>query len=309
MAFSATDAALEGFRIVRRNPGAVAAWAVLSLVFNFVMIGAMVTMVGPAFTEMAAMSRPGAAAADPAESMAMLGSMLGFYAIMIPLALLYTSVFSGAVYRSLVSPEDKAFGYIRLGSDELRLLVVSVAITLLGLVGVVVLSMVLGVVVGLVVAAASAGGTPNLGMTIIGVGLLYIVIILAGVAFYVKFSFAGPMTFVKKRITIFGSWSATKGRFWPLFGCYFLAVVLGVVVSMLGMIIGLAALMALGGDFQGVMSPDMSSPAAYFSPGMIAYLVVNSIFTGLTYAIYLAPAMSAYRALHDGPAGMSRTFD
>lgn len=297
MGFSATDAAFEGFRLARAHPRAVALWAVASLVFNLLMTTAMITLSGRAFTEMIAISESGVEP-DPQQTLALMGEMSRGYLVMLPLMFIFMAVFAGAVYRASSRPEDKAFGYLRLGATELRLLVVTVVVGLLGLVVVTLLSMAAAMVGG-VIAVAAGGGVGAAVATVLTMLLIYVAMIFAGMAFYVKFSFAGPMTFLKGRIDIFGSWKATAGRFWPLFGCYFLAVVLGLVVSLLGMSIGFAALLAFGGDIGSVMSPDLSSLAAYFTPAVIAYVAVSSIFTALTYAIFQGPAMAAYRAIHD----------
>lgn len=310
MGFSATDAAFEGFRLARHHPKAVGMWALLALVFNFAIVTVLIQLSGPAIVQMAALNGTGAAAAaDPAASMAALGSMATAYLFITPLMMVFLAIFSAAIYRAVTRPETAAFGFVRLGADEFRLLIVSLVVGVMGIVLVFVASFAVAIVGGVLSVAVSAG-QPNLAAIGVTVILLYVVMFFVSMAFYVKFSFAGPMTFLSKRIEIFGSWRATSGRFWPLFGCYTLAVVLGVVVALLGMAIGLAAMLAFGGSVASIFSPDMSSLTAYFTPGVVAYLAVNSIFTGLTYAIYQGPAMAAYRAIHGIGAGdVSKTFD
>ena len=307
MAFSASDAALEGFRLTRRHPKAIVFWALAALAFNLAIIGSLIVLAGPAMTEMMAVSRSGGVA-DPELSMAAAGSMAVAYLAVLPLTCLFLAVFAGAVYRASIRPGESAFGFLRLGMDEFRLLVVGVVVGLMGLVAVMVLSIGVSIVGSRIAVGMSGGGPPGAGGMIITVLLVYIGMFFGGMAFYVKFSFAGPMTFLQKRIDIFGSWRATKGRFWALFGCYTLAVVLGVVVSLLGVSIAMAAMLAFGGGPSQVFAPDMSSLAAYFTPAMAAYVAVTSVFTALTYPIYLAPAMAAWTALHGG-ADPSRAFD
>ncbi|RZJ00648.1 MAG: hypothetical protein EON90_06415 [Brevundimonas sp.] len=307
--FSATDAALEGFRLARRNPKAVVVWALLALVFNFAIISVMIAIAGPALTELNELNRAGPAAANSARTLELAGPVMAGYLAMIPLAFIYLAVFSGAIFRGLVQPQDRAPGFLKLGGDELRLLATSIVVCVISMVAIFLISLILTILVGVIATAASGGGEPNLAVMIPGILLLYVAIIFAALAIYVKFSFAGPMTFVRKKILIFQSWGATNGRFWPLFGCYLLAIVLGVIVTLLGAVIGLAAMMALGGSITALTSPNMSSLAAYFTPGMIAYLIVNSIVSGLTFAIYQAPAMTAYQAIHGAGGDVSGTFD
>lgn len=304
--FSATDAAFEGFRLARHHPKAVGLWALAALVFNLSMMTVLIAMAGPALADMVAMNRTGAVP-DTAESMAAIGTMVVAYMALLPLMFLFLAIFAGAIYRASSRPGAGAWGFLRLGPDELRLLVVSVVVGLMGLVTVMVISIVVAIV-GSIIGVALSGGQPNAVAMVVTVLLLYVGMFFGGMAFYVKFSFAGPMTFLKQKIDIFGSWKATSGRFWALFGCYTLAVVLGMVVTLLGMAIGMAAMLAFGGAVDQMLSPDMSSLASYFTPGMLAYVAVTSVFTALTYAIYQGPAMAAYRAIH-GAGDVSQAFD
>lgn len=296
MGFSGTDAAFEGFRLARHHPKAIGIWALTALVFNFAVMALMVRISGPAMAEITAASQSGMAP-DPAQHMAAVGSMAVAYLFVAPLTLLLLSIFGAAVYRASTRPEASAFGFVRLGADEIRLLVVNLVVGVMGIVVLIGLTFCVALVGGIITAVLS-GGQPNMAGTAVTVLLLYAVMILAGMAFYAKFSFAGPMTFLSKRVSIFGSWRATSGHFWALCGCYTLAVVLGIVVALLGMVIGLAAVLLAGGTIASIFRPDMSSLSAYFTVGTIAYLAVNSIFTGLTYAIYQGPAMAAYLAIH-----------
>ena len=51
----------------------------------------------------------------------------------------------------------------------------------------------------------------------------------------IRLSLAGPHTFADHRLRPFASWTMTKGRFWPMFGAYFLATVFALIVSILCM--------------------------------------------------------------------------
>lgn len=299
--FSATDAAFEGFRLTRRYPQAILFWALAAIVLNLGMMVILVQVSGPALEQIGALSQAGAAA-DPAASLPALGSLMLGYLAVTPIFLLFLALFAAAAYRATTQPEAKAFGFLRLGADELRLMATALIVGVIGLVALFVLTFVISLLVALL-----TGGSPAL--MVLSILLLYVAMALGGMALYVKFSFAGPMTFLTKRIVVFGSWRATSGHFWPLFGCYALAVVLGVVVTLLGVCIGAGATAATGSDVMKIFVPDMSSMQTYFTPGMMAYLVVNSIFVGLTSMIYQGPAMAAYQAIHGGVRDVSKTFD
>ena len=309
MAFSATDAALEGFRIARERPMTMLSWAAASLVISVLTALGTVLLFGDSMAAMMAMSNR--TSADPTQSMALMAQLGVFYLFLMPIALLIFSVFTGAVYRAVLQPADSRLAYLRLGADEMRLAVVLVVLFVLSMVVTLAASIlfaIIGVMVG-VGLVALMGGDPGVGGAIGAVMLmllLYAVMIFISLAFWTRFSLAGPMTFAEKRILIFESWTATKGRFWPLFGCYLLAGLLGLVVSILGMAISFAVMASLGGlagnagGFLGMMEalqPNYESLATYFTAAMIANLVITSVFSSLTYAIFLAPPAVVYRDL------------
>ncbi|HYD27029.1 hypothetical protein [Brevundimonas sp.] len=302
MAFQAMDAALEGFRIAREKPRAMLIWAAASLMISLVSSVGMVAMFGGTLNQFMTMSRE--SSADPSEAFAMLGQMAALYAFLTPVALLVFAVFTSAVYRTVLRPAESAFGYLRLGATELRMAVVLLVLFLLGIVATFCIVLLLGIVGGIVGVGIGMGGE-GVGAGIAFVVLMilvYIAMIFATLAFWTKFSFAGPMTFNEGRIRIFESWGATKGHFWSLLGCYIVAGILGIVVSILGALITMAVMMGLGGgsgtnifNMLESMQADYTSIATFLTPAIIANLVINSLFSALTYAIFLAPPAVAYR--------------
>ena len=294
MAFSASESAFEGFRIVRREPVTVAIWAVVLLVLSAAGAGLLL----PMMTQIRAGITPGATA-PTAESMAAIGQVLRLYLLLVPLYLIVISAFTAAVYRTVLRPEQKGFGRLRLGGDELRL------IGLFLLMGLLFAGLALGVGI---VAAMLAGGvalathsTGGAGV-VIAVIVLYLVVIAAMVWLGVRLSLAAPMTFARKRITLFGSWGLTKGRFWPLLGCYFLAWVLSILVLMVDLVVsGALMLGAAGGSFNRVATamfqPDATSAMTLLSPIFIIRLVVGAVFGVVVWTIGLAAPAAAYRAI------------
>lgn len=303
MAFHAMDAALEGFRIAREKPKAMLIWAAASLLISLISSVGMVSLFGGTLNDFMDMSRT--SSDDPAAVMAMMGQVGLLYAFLLPLALLVFAIFTSAVYRTVLRPSDSAFGYLRLGATELRMAVVLVVLFLLGLVVSFAAIFIVALIAGALGVAIGVAGDGGLGAGL-AVGALILVayagLIFGSLAFWTKLSFAGPMTFAEGRIRIFGSWEATKGHFWPLLGCYVVAGILGIVVSMLGGVIGMAVMLGLGGAGGGdmlalfeTMQADYSSIATFFTPAIIANLVISSLFSALTYAIFLAPPAVAYR--------------
>jgi hypothetical protein len=286
--FSATDAALEGFRITRERPRDVAVWAVLMLLANLVASALIVTLAGEAFTAVMG-GRTGGG--DPEETLANLSRLGPLYALLVPLAVLFSSVLTAAIYRAVLGRAEGGPGHLALGADELRLAGSAILVSLL-FVGIIA---VVAVVAGLMVGGLGASG--GLGGAVAAVALLPILLLLPLAFFAVRFSLALPATFAERRIRVFESWRLTKGRFWPLLGMFVLAIVLALVIYLLAMMIYFAVATLAGGvaGAGSAFQPDFSSFGALLSVPKVIYAIITALVSAVTTAITTAPAMAAYR--------------
>lgn len=289
-AFSATDAAFEGFRITREKPRILLIWAGFYLIISFLMPILLVTMGGQDLMALeAAANSPDA---DPAAALQNLAALAPMYAILLPAGLAVQAVLAAAVYRAILRPSESSYGYLRLGSDEMRLAVLTLIYFLLTALAVVAVVLVGGIAAGV---AYSVMGSPVIGVAL---GLFFL-----GLLFFaaVRLSLAPVMTFAEERITVFESWRLTKGQFWKLVGAYALAIASVVVVLMLATVIFMAiAAIAAGGDIAAVatiFTPDLSSVGSYFTVPMIAYTIFGAFLNAFYYAVLVAPAAVAYREL------------
>lgn len=309
--FSASDAATTGFRVVREHPTAVLFWAVAQLLVGLASTLLLIVLAGPALTQLQAMSASGTQ--DTAAALSILRQLAPAYVVLLPLSLAAYGVIYAAMNRIVLRPQDSRFGYLRLGGDELRQLAVLVAIGLIMLV-VYIVSAIVMIVIGAILSGMAAAGGGGAAGSIVGglVAILAIFGILAPVIFVAtRLSLASPQTFATGKINLFGSWTLTKGRFWPIFGTYFLSVILLMLTGLLAMLIIGAVITVIAGA-QGamamVMKADMSSLGAYFTPARIVYLVLVSGFTALFLPIWLTPPAAIYRSLtagHDARAAAS----
>ncbi len=309
MAFSASESAFEGFRIVRREPGTVAVWAAVLLV---VAVGASALLL-PILSQVGASVTPGTApsVAPSPVSMAALGHLLQLYLLLLPVYLVVIAAFTAAVYRAVLRPEEKGFARLRFGGDELRLIGLFLLKALLFLGG----GMIVGLV-GTLLAGGMAVAARSSGMAVgaIAMILLYLVMIVAVLWFAVRFSLAAPMTFTRKRISLFSAWPLTKGRFWPLFGCYFLAWVLTMLVLLVDLVVSsVFVLGAAGGSLSRVASamfrPDAASAMSLLSPLFIIRMVVGAVFGVVMWTVGLAAPAAAYQAIAaPRPEDQAETF-
>ena len=289
-AFSATDAAFEGFRITREKPKVLLTWALFYLIVSLIMPVLMVTMGGQNL--MALEAQANNPNADPNAALANLAALGPLYAVLLPVGLAVQAILASAVYRAILRPDESGIGYLKLGEDEFRLVALTLIYFLLSVAAVTVIVILGGIGAGV---AFSLLGSPIFG---VGLGLFFL-----GLLLYVavRLSLSPVVTFAERRISVFDSWALTKGQFWKLLGAYILAIASVVVVLLLAMVIFMAvAAILAGGDIASVgkiFAPDLSSVAAYYTPPMIAYTVFGGFLNALYFAVLVAPAAVAYRAL------------
>jgi len=299
MQFKVTEAAFEGFRLIRREPRTIAIWAVFSLAAGVALISAMIASGFGRFM--------GASTQGTMTTEALTGFLVG-EVIAIGGAILIASIMGAGVYRAILRPAESPLTRLRLGGDELRLVLLSVIMGVVFTVLTIALAIpvgLLGVAIGVGASLGQAGAEPNTGamVGIVLVVLLGYLLVIAGLVFFaVRLSLAGVMTFAERRLRVFESWRLTKGRFWRLLGCYGLAVVLMLPIYMVMMTLYFAVTFAFSGGDVGramgeIAQPDMTSVAAYFNPARIVYLVLAGAMGGVLNAVMYAPAAAVYREI------------
>lgn len=303
MSFSATDAAFEGFRLVRRNPLAVAAWALLYLIYTlgtlFASGGMMRSMAD--FMEQAEALETG----PQPTSMEALAPMFQSYmtamshmAWTIPVSLIISAILAAAVARGVLNPATRGFGYLRLGMDEVRVFVVTLVICILFFIAVCVAFIIAAVVGGIAIGALEGWGV-----------LVMVLAVLAAVAFtiwlMVRWSLAVPITVDQKKFAFFESFAMTKGRFWPLLGMAVIATIMTLLIFLLSSIVSMPLSLMSGMSAFGNMGGDPTEMFRSFdpmNPWMLATSVVNAIVYALTVGVLYAPFSAAYRDIRGGDA-------
>lgn len=286
MSLSATEAAFEGFRVVRRKPTVVAWWALAYLVLFAVAFA----LAGPSLIEVMTIADTMNAANPSPADMQRLGAAYAGLAWLLPAGLLFGAVLNTAIVRAVLRPEEGRLGYLRLGADEFRVLGATLLLTLAGAA----ITLLAAFAAGLLVGVASLAGQAVAWL----VGLLAGAAVLALVVFLaIRFSLVVPATFTEKRMAFKDSWRATKGVFWPLLGMAVIAVIMSIVVGLLGGIVALPLTLATGGmqtltSMEGASFGEMLSTAG---PAIATWIVVNSILSTLQMVAIYAPFAAAWR--------------
>lgn len=270
--FSASDAALEGFQVIRTQWRVALGWCLFSIVgFVGLVILAFFAILAAAFV---VTSREQAGTAGSVIG----GVVLGLGELAIQWLVL------AALYRMRLRPEAApGLYYLRIGKDEIRLfgLWLTMAAILLALMTAgFLLLRALGQVSGL----AAGLGT-----------LAYLALVLW---LAMRFSLAGPANFATGRFGLADSWRLTKGRFWALFGMIVLALCLLLLIAVVLFIVTAVIQAAIGG-FHTLAPVSLSDPEALAErPGAYAFaLIAELVIAPLYLVIGQAPFVAAYKAL------------
>lgn len=218
--FSATNAAFEGFRLAGRHPFLMLFWTVAFTVAIVVLVATTLLILLPPEIWRGLLAGNAAAAAAHLDVNPIMFAVA--FPVLFAAVLLLSAVTNTATYRAILQPKARGLGYLAIGGDEGRQMLLSLLIMLV---------MILGMIGLFVLAPMGLALTPRPYRALAGV--------LAGItaAFLLiwvstRLSLAAVQTFVERRVTLFGSWKLTRGRFWPLLGMWLLAFVLAIIVSL-----------------------------------------------------------------------------
>jgi hypothetical protein len=216
---------------MRRKPATVLAWAGFSLV----MLPILGLLVKIALGDEGRQVLAGrGSSADPRELLDLVLHLGGVMVLLIALALLLGAVLQAAIIRSVLEPNNKRFAYLRLGKEEIQLLVVSLITWATALVCTVIPSGALVLGSALLSGAAQAWFAFLGGLAVIAFSLWVAV----------RLSLLGPHAFSHHHIDLRAAWMQTHGQFWRLLGMFVMTVILGILVPLIGA--GLASLIGKG---------------------------------------------------------------
>lgn len=291
-AYSATDAALEGFRLTRERPRILLIWALFLVVANAV--GFVVMLLAPNEMQEALATISGQETPDGRQLLGALGAV----APILLLGLMVQRTLDGAVYRMMLRPEEKSVGFLRLGADELRLAALRLIFIMMAMFYLATVQFGI-LIIGLVLMPLGEGAR----LLVTSVAELASWVALLVIA--VRLSLASVITFDRKRISILESWALTRGHAWRLLGAQALALccaaVLGILVFVIFSSVSGAILLASGrslADLQQVMSPEKIEIRSYLNPFVLAWTFLGSLFSAVYAAAIAAPGTYIYARIH-----------
>ncbi len=145
-------------------------------------------------------------------------------------------------------------------------------------------AIVMTILLGVVMFALGSTGEPT--MMLAALPVYYLVYYGLLIFFVIRFAPAAATSVARHRFSFFNAWTVTRGRFWAMFGSYFLLGILYLVglifvVAVAGVLLA-ASLGPVIGQLDGVTDPSEAFPvigAALASPSSLAGMIVG--FVGL----------------------------
>ncbi|HEY5288725.1 MAG TPA: hypothetical protein VIJ59_01700 [Caulobacteraceae bacterium] len=287
--FKIEDAAFAGVGLLGRKPLAALAWA---LVWAVMVAIVSVPFAGEITAYVTAVAQAGGRP-DPQTMTQLAPGLLAYDVLMWLTGLVVGAVVSSAVFRAILHPENKGFAYLRLGDEEIHVLMVNFVFGIM--------MFCVNIVCALVLAALMAiGGAALAGlMNVVGFAIVLVVMIWLNL----RFSLAGPWSFAERRFRLFDAWALTRGIAGRLFAVAVIIALIGLVVYLalvtLGAIVGMGLWnsMPRGVDVHGLLA---QPPAVWIGPlaPIVALISVLMIIGGaILTPIFLAPWAHIYRCL------------
>jgi hypothetical protein len=287
-----------GFGLIRRHPGAVAAWAVVYIVVGVLPQLAVLALMAPAISELMRSASSGAAPGMDVvlQTQAHVNQLqpLTWITTVVSEALLF-----GAAYRAVLFPQERSFFFLRAGMREVWLGLV-ILVLIVGMIVAMVATLIpVGIVFGVLSFALRGGGPFASGL----MGVSAVIVVLGVLAWLgLRFSLAPPMSFAERRFRLFESWTATRDHAWSMFIVALVFVLIAIGVELATMLVGF--LVAGGRD--GLLSLVDVVRQGQFSlaqaaPFLVAYLLMVGVFAAGFFALVGGAWAQMYRDLNPQP--------
>ncbi len=286
--FSIGDAAMSGVRIIREHPKAVLVWSLAYFVIVLLPQFGALALFAPELMagEEAARSTVNQTALD-------LGRTVLVQLIQFITSALWGLALYGAVFRTVLEPENSSRWYIRVGQQEFLLGAVYVVASSLLCLAMIVAAIPIFVLI--FASSAAAGGA----MAVSGIAAVLIALVglLALCWAAIRLSLAFPMSFERRSFQLFESWAVTRGHAARIFlvnlAAGALAIILAVAVMavLFGFGLGAGAIASGTGRFSG--------GSAIVWPSVLVAGAVVSVLMTVVCTITAAPIATIYQRLKE----------
>lgn len=218
-----------------------------------------------------------------------------------------------ATQRAVLRPAERGLFFLRAGMDELRMLglglILIVGLSVAMFMAVLILMIAVGIIFAITMAAT---GSPVIGILLFG--LCYIIMLGAMIYAQVRISLAFPLTFMRRAFVIGEAWRLSKGRFWTLFGAYFVIMILHGLLAGILFFIALAPLFSQLGQAQNspeavqLAFQDQFATFSTINPTSVSVLIGVALLSGLGLALFGGAMATAARDLAPDPEGVRASF-
>ena len=295
---SIAQAAFAGFGILRRKPWAPLVW---SLLYAGI-LGALVVYLGGAFIQaigkLVALRN---GQTPPTELLlGLFGGIIGGYFLMLIVFWVLGAVINMAVVRAVMAPEASAFAYMRLGRDELWLMLANFILFILYTLVSTAVAVPNVLISALLLTAVPRAFAPFI--TLPFQLVTWAVTIWLGL----RFCMVAPMIFADGKFRLFESWSFTRGRVGRLFqvGLVMVAVSIGIylVLAGIGLAVGFPMFTHLASSMtaRAFFSQTPAQVWRQVEPFLVLYIVLIWIGSTVLFPLFFAPWPEAYRQLKGG---------
>jgi hypothetical protein len=303
--FSVTAAVGSGFDLISRRPLSVMAWGLVYALIIAPPLGLFAwSLAGDLPDILSGLQQSFEPGDVPPWILKLQGKVLILQPLVLLISLVSRAALSGAVFRGVLEPEDRAFASLRFGKSELWLMLLYLAMDFV--LGFFIFTLIVGglIVGGLGWLLGGLAPEPWTGW----LRALFILAAIGGVIFTavvvpLRFLLAAPMTFAAKEFRLFESWTLTRGQAGRLFGVVLLLFLVSLVVGLVFDILvfaGAGSALSSVAAFGASDHPDLSKlPAilAALAPVAGVVILISLVLTGPISAIFLAPWAFIYRAL------------
>ncbi len=295
------DAVGSGFELIRSRPTLVLLWGLVELAMLALTVALFMPMFGTVFAEIAKAKTGVGASVAPADMAKMMQFQALNYLLNFARAFVATILYC-AIFRSVIHPEQRGFGSLRVGATELMLFMLMIGGFIAFFIGLVVVMLPAALIIGVLAAVHAGAVAVVIGILLGAVGLWAMVYVA------LRLSMVGPMMVDDGKVHLVDAWALTKGKAGQLFliglCLVVILIVAEIIVALVMGIIGFGAVAAIAGGMQGIPGLFKQPPGTILSSLSPLIALACLLFIplyGAALAIGGAPWARAYLDLRQMP--------